>query len=333
MCLYPTLIKNRKYIANEKNGGIIPPIKDIRTTYVPIGCQRCIECKKQKARAWSVRLQEEIRHDDRGKFVTLSFSDESLEELYKDCIPKMEKKKREEIFSFESYEASNEIATLGVRRFLERWRKENKKSVKHWLVTELGQQNTERIHIHGIIFWDKTEDIEKHWKYGNVYIGEYTTEKTVNYIVKYISEPDELHPTFQPKTLCSKGIGSQYLQRRDSTLNRYKPEKTKETYTTRDGQKLNLPIYYRNKIYTEEEKEALWIQKLDKNERYVLGEKISLNGDNGEKNYYLALENAQRVNNELKYGNNEIDWDKKAYETERRKLIWKEAIEKLKESL
>jgi hypothetical protein len=30
MCLYPRLIKNRKYIKNKKNGGNIPPVKDER---------------------------------------------------------------------------------------------------------------------------------------------------------------------------------------------------------------------------------------------------------------------------------------------------------------
>ena len=37
------------------------------------------------------------------------------------------------------YEKDNNIATLSVRRFLERWRKEFKRSVRHWLITELGQ--------------------------------------------------------------------------------------------------------------------------------------------------------------------------------------------------
>ena len=57
MCLYPKLIKNRKYIANKKNGGNIPPVSDLRVLMVPVGCGKCIECKKQKSREWSVRLQ------------------------------------------------------------------------------------------------------------------------------------------------------------------------------------------------------------------------------------------------------------------------------------
>ena len=35
MCLYPRLIKNRKYIANKKNGGNIPPVSDLRVLMVP----------------------------------------------------------------------------------------------------------------------------------------------------------------------------------------------------------------------------------------------------------------------------------------------------------
>ena len=54
MCLYPRIIKNRKFQANKKNNGIIPKINDKRTEYVPIGCGKCIECKKQKAREWQV---------------------------------------------------------------------------------------------------------------------------------------------------------------------------------------------------------------------------------------------------------------------------------------
>jgi hypothetical protein len=38
MCLYPKLIKNRKYVANKKNGGNIPVPSDKRVLMVPVGC-------------------------------------------------------------------------------------------------------------------------------------------------------------------------------------------------------------------------------------------------------------------------------------------------------
>ncbi len=239
MCLYPKIIKNKKYIANKKNKGIIPTIKDQRVLYVPVGCGKCMECKKQKSRQWSVRLQEEIRHSRNGIFVTLTFSEESIEAL------------SGAIRGLEGYELENEIATKGVRRFLERWRKKHKKSVKHWLVTELGQTNTERVHIHGIIWTKEIKDIEKIWKYGHVWIGEYVNNKTINYIVKYINKIDEKHKEYNSKILTSPGIGKGFMDRTDIKINRYKEEETNETYTTKEGNKLALPIYYRYKITNE----------------------------------------------------------------------------------
>ena len=60
MCLYPKLIKNPKYQINKKNKGKIPEMIDDRAAYVPIGCGKCIECRKQKADNWKIRLYEEV---------------------------------------------------------------------------------------------------------------------------------------------------------------------------------------------------------------------------------------------------------------------------------
>ena len=60
MCLYPKLISNKKYTANKKNGGNIPPILDNRVLLVPVGCGKCMECLKQKAREWQIRMSEGI---------------------------------------------------------------------------------------------------------------------------------------------------------------------------------------------------------------------------------------------------------------------------------
>ena len=83
MCLYPRLIKNKKYEPNKKNGGHVPPLIDERTLYVPIGCQNCIECDKQKRTNWRTRLLEEVKHNtQKGYFITLTFSDENYKKLY-----------------------------------------------------------------------------------------------------------------------------------------------------------------------------------------------------------------------------------------------------------
>ena len=198
-----------------------------------------------------------------------------------------------------------------MRRFLERWRKKYKKSVKHWLVTELGHNGTERIHLHGIIWTEKKEEIERIWQYGWVYVGKWVNEQTINYIVKYINKIDLEHKGYEPKILTSAGIGANYINKSDSKKNKYAEKETKEYYTTKKGTKLNLPIYYRNKIYSEKERELLWLQKLNKKTRYVLGVEVN------EEDYEKTLEYAQIRNKKLGYGDLTNNWDKSEYKKQR----------------
>lgn len=319
MCLYPRLIKNKKYIPNKKNNFNPPIATDERVLYVPIGCGKCIECKNQRANEWRTRLLEEIRHEKNGKFITFTFDEESYRSIRNELIKQVKKGSIKKIWIDD-----NEIATYAVRRFLERWRKKYGKSVKHWFITEKGQENTKRIHIHGIIWCDvPRETISDLWKYGHIWIGDFVNEKTINYIVKYVSKVDKENKSFTGKVLTSRGIGKGYLKRHDAKLNEYNGIGTKEYYRDRAGFKRSLPIYYRNKIYTEEEREKLWINRIDKEERFVLGRRISVSENEDEYNYRLKL--AQEKNKRLGYGD-----DKRSLEDVNRKNLRK-AIKRAKE--
>lgn len=370
MCFFPTLIKNKKYTPNKKNGGIIPPVLDKRTLAVPIGCGNCLECRKAKAKEWQVRLLEDVRHHKNGKFITLTFSNESIKKLAKEVTQKTTKVKiidkyevdetgtlqpiykcktfvdkngnlrkrykyktvTEEII-LKGYETDNAIAKLGVRKFLERWRKQHGKSMRHWFITELGHNGTENIHLHGIVWTDENvREIAKKWDYGFIWIGEkdgnkiknYVTEKTVNYITKYVHKIDLDHREYKSIVLTSAGIGAGYMERLDCQRNKYNGEKTREYYTTRTGHKMSLPIYWRNKIYSDEERELLWLQKLDKEERWVGGEQISIK--HGYEEYYKTLEHYRRKNERLGYGTSTIDWCRKKYEEQLRNLLTQQRI-------
>lgn len=337
MCLYPKLIKNRKYKPNKKNGGIVPQVPDERVLYVPVGCGKCMECLKQKARQWQVRLQEEIREDNSGQFVTLSFSEESLVELEKviegiriNIINEVNElnRKQLEYDPLDGYNLDNEIAKLAMRRFLERWRKKYKKSIKHWFVSELGHVNTERLHLHGILFTPEgVETIEKIWKYGNIWIGEYVNEQTINYIVKYIHKTDSDHKYYTPIILTSPGIGKGYMKRQDSKRNTFKDEDTNTMYKTRNGIELPLPIYYRNHLYTDDEKEILWLNLLDKQERYVNGIKVDVSENDDD--YEKLLKQQRLINDRLGYGNDYTDEGEKEYERARRNLKAEQRKQKL----
>ena len=322
MCLYPTLARNKKYEKNKKNGGNVPVPVDGRTLWVVYECNNCIECRERKANEWRIRLLEDIRHNKNGIFVTLTFNTESLKEL-------------SEGIKETGYERDNKIAKIAVRRFLERWRKKNKKSVRHWLVTELGHKNTEHLHLHGIIWTDKPEDIEKIWKYGYVWKGyekngrieNYVSERTVNYIVKYIHKTDADHKYYKPKVLTSAGIGRGYMTRTDKERNKFNGEKTIETYKTRSGHDMTLPKYFRNKIYSDDEREKLWIQKLDKEVTYICGIEIDIS--KGFDRYFNVMKTQRKINRELGYGSNWKNPKEVETENQKRDRIMYERIKEL----
>lgn len=294
MCLYPKLIRNRKYTRTKKNGGNVPICNDNRLLYITAACGKCWECRKQNSRQWLVRMSEETRDNPNAIFVTLTIDDENYTKLVKKINNKDE----------------NAIATEAVKQFVNRIKNKHKKRIKHWLITEIGHTNTERVHLHGII-WDNEATIKtkEHWKYGYVFIGEYVNEKTIGYITKYITKIDEEHRNFNGKILCSPGIGKNYINRIDSNNNKYKENKTNETYRLRNGQKINLPTYYRNKIYTEEERELLWKEKLDKGDVWICGEKVNINNTE-EYNKTLTYYRNKAIREQ---GDNEIKWEENKY--------------------
>lgn len=313
MCLYPKLIKNPKYKPNKKNGGQVPPVSDPRVLYVPVACTDCIECRKQKSREWRVRLQEDIKMRNlKPWFITLTFSNDSYAKL---C---------QERSQFTGYYLDNAIATLAVRRFLERWRKHYKKSLRHWLVTELGHNGTENIHLHGIIWTNQPiELLDKYWQYGYTWKGNwkngklenYVNERTISYITKYIFKMDLKHPNYKPIILTSAGIGGNYK----GTSNKFKEVGTDETYRTNTGHRMALPVYWRNKIYTDEERERLWINKLNEQKRYVLGNQIDIS--NGQEQYAEQLAAARKYNTKMGYQNGRTTKDQIDYENKIREIM------------
>ena len=152
--------------------------------------------------------------------------------------------------------------------------KKIQKSIRHWLITELGGGRYEHMHLHGIIWTNENfEEVRKKWNYGFIFPRDYEVKKnyvnskTISYIIKYVTKYDEKHPNFKPIICCSNGIGNKYIATPG--------EVAKDKYRTEQGQWLTMPIYYRNKLYKESEREELWIKKLDENVRYIGKNEIS----------------------------------------------------------
>ena len=84
---------------------------------------------------------------------------------------------------------------------------------------------------------------------------------------------------FTGKVLTSAGMGKQYFERGDWKFNKYNGKNTREYYVFKNGTRAMMPRYYRDKIYSEEEKELLWLQKLDKGDTWVMGEKCKIDSE------------------------------------------------------
>ena len=139
-----------------------------------------------------------------------------------------------------------------------------------------------------------------------MFIGSFVNEKTVMYITKYMLKQNEHDRNFIGKVLCSKGIGCGYFRRKDAQNNAFNPGgKTSEVYRLRNGARIALPEYFRRKLYSDDERDKLWIEKQEKGYRYIMGEKVYVDDEN---TYNNLLEYYQRMGRDL-YGDDPAEWD------------------------
>lgn len=282
MCYFTKKVLNKRFLPNRKNGWNPPVCTDERFRYVEVECGHCFECRKKKRREWRIRNYEQLKETPHAVFFTGTVSPQRYEYICKKYRFKNDGSQ------------DNEIITKIHRLFLERIRKETGRSVKHWCVTEKGHTNTRRIHLHGLFYaregqtkWQLTKLLYENWIDGYRYYGRYVNEKTINYISKYMTKKDEDNPDYISIVLCSKGLGANYAKE-NQLKHRWNKEKTIITYKAHNGQDLPLPRYYKTTIYTDDQRQLLWLYAENKGTKWVKGfEVIAANTVN--KDYYERL--------------------------------------------
>lgn len=357
-CLYPKKMMNPKYKANFKNKGNIPMIKHPELMYIDVKCGICWKCKKQKAREILIRLDEEILYNNKlgikGNFVTFTYSDESLVKLQREIQNKLGKKIEETSNTKEKinnkkklmeYAIDNEIAILSIKRWRELVRQNNltkppaeRTNTRYWLITELGGTNTQRLHLHAIIFTNNIEEVVSKWKYGYAEIGRkgpngttinYVNHETIGYLSKYVTKTDLKHKNYKARILCSKGIGKEYINRPDAKRNAYKGKETNQLYTNKKGYKMAMPNYIRRKIYNEDQIENLNIFNIETGIKFVENQKIDITTEEGKEFYKKAIENLRQKNIRMGYPSGIINEEELKQEREIRKAKSNERIKKV----
>ena len=104
--------------------------------------------------------------------------------------------------------------------------------------------------------------LKNNWVAGYSYNGKYVNERTINYVSKYLTKTDLDNVDFEGKVLASPGLGKSFVKSWNGRQIKYIPktnvQRTTETYIFRNGAKAPLPKYYKEKLFTEDEREKLW---------------------------------------------------------------------------
>lgn len=214
----------------------------VNDTKVP--CGKCPECKRRRVSAWSFRLMQEEKRSLCASFVTLTYDT--------DYVPITQS-------GFMSLDRRD------VQLFLKRLRKcvslhSPNVRLKYYLAGEYGGK-TSRPHYHIILFnCANLYDIERSWMRGSVHYGT-VSGASVGYTLKYLDKPkripmhrnDDRLPEFG---LMSKGLGTGYLT--EKMLAWHHADLENRCYLNlENGTKCSMPRYYKDKIYTEEQRKAV----------------------------------------------------------------------------
>lgn len=221
-CPYPMSIPN-------------PRLKSLgKVQRIRVPCGKCPTCQANRRQEWAIRILEESKPYLENQFITLTYEN--------------------------TYSNSNGVPSVHLehlQKFLKRVRKKLHFKVRFYAVGEYGSK-TNRPHYH-IMLFDFPNDfisvLVSEWKYGFIYPGEINM-KSAMYIAKYhvnkTSFPLGANPSF---TVMSRkpGIGANYVER----MAKFHSNMITRAFYPEYNIKRRLPRYFKEKLYTEDERNKI----------------------------------------------------------------------------
>ena len=242
------------------------PVKDKYLTIdgskvYSVPCGKCPECSKDRIMAWVFRLQCEMGVSVNPVFLTLTYTDEHVP-LTPSGLQTLRTKDHVDFMKKLRQHASRKL--------------KSNIPLRYYACGEYGS-TTERPHYHSILFnlpdemahsqWSREENrivapyLEHVWQNGAVHIGS-VTAGSMAYVAGYMQKRLHTHrdgyKDREPeKSYVSKGLGQNYLT---PARKAYYKKRLIPYIETTGGQKLKMPRYYKEKIYTltDEEDKSKW---------------------------------------------------------------------------
>jgi len=212
---------------------------------IKLNCWRCMGCRIDRARDWTLRIGHESKLHRQNHFATITYNDESLP-----CPPSLN-------YSHFRQWAKNVRKSCGPFRF--------------FMCGEYGDQ-TRRPHYHAILFGLNLTDLKRHggtdehptytseklnkaWGKGFILLGS-VTPQSANYVARYNlkkitgQQADQHYRWTDPQTGESHQLEPEFCQMSTRPgigapwYDRYHTDFHTHDYAVQDGAKLPIPVYY-----------------------------------------------------------------------------------------
>lgn len=227
-------------------------VRDANKNIVPVPCGKCEACIKRRVSGWSFRLMQEDRYSTSSYFITLTY-DRKHCPISKNRFMSLRPEHLQLFFkrlrtNTGRYYSRISAATMGRSRV-------SNLPIKYYSVGEYGTKGG-RPHYHLILFNAELSQVSPAWMMGDVHYGQ-VSGASVGYTLKYLSKSwrpqhrnDDREPQF---SRMSQGLGRSYLSPKIKQW--HKDDITERMcLTLPDGRKLAMPRYYKDKIYSSEER-------------------------------------------------------------------------------
>lgn len=231
--------------------------------YINVPCGKCEACIERKSNEWATRIYHEWLVSDTSYFCTLTYAEEFLPINVVTLLAG----DREEEHELPS------LCKRDVQLFMKRLRKKLGNGLRFFLGGEYGETDG-RPHYHFVIFnfpaylkEDMDMIVQDCWSYGGIQTNDLNIRR-VMYVAKYIYssatwKKDMIKGLQLPFILSSRrpGLGSCYCN--DMSNIRYHNTTLETVVTIDDGRVMPMPRFYRDKIFSKENKEILLQRFID----------------------------------------------------------------------
>lgn len=251
-CLYK--IKRNLDTPLEKNG--------MYRTYINLPCGKCERCIERRKMEWGFRMEQELKVCKTAYFITLTYNNKNVpynETMY-------DKETKQEVIKKRYYKKT--LNRYDLEKFIKRLRQNHKRTgdtkesvwnnlkkedkIKFYAAGEYGEDRF-RPHYHLIIYNTSEQAILKSWKLGSIDIQK-ASSRTIGYLMKYLDKrigAEKDYTKAKEFNTMSEGIGKNYI-----TKNKDWHRRNIDVLfvTNSNGVRIPMPKYYRNQIFTKEER-------------------------------------------------------------------------------